>query len=73
MPTCSRDRNEQAMSGASNKAFDYLVCGLAVLVSNLPDWRSTFVEPGYGLPYPRMQTVLPQPCAGFSSTGRTPG
>ncbi len=49
MPTCSRDRNEQAMSGASNKAFDYLACGLAVLVSNLPDWRSMFVEPGYGL------------------------
>jgi glycosyltransferase involved in cell wall biosynthesis len=49
MPTCSRDRNEQAMAGASNKAFDYLVCGLAVLVSNLPDWRSMFVEPGYGL------------------------
>ena len=49
MPTCSRDRNERSMSGASNKAFDYLVCGLAVLVSNLPDWRSMFVEPGYGL------------------------
>jgi glycosyltransferase involved in cell wall biosynthesis len=49
MPTSSHDRNERSMSGASNKAFDYMVCGLAVLVSNLPDWRSMFVEPGYGL------------------------
>ncbi|MGH9545458.1 MAG: glycosyltransferase [Terriglobales bacterium] len=49
MPTCSRDRNEQAMSGASNKAFDYLACGLALLVSDLPEWKSMFVEPGFGL------------------------
>lgn len=49
MPTCSSDRNEQAMSGASNKAFDYLACGLALLVSDLPDWKSMFVEPGFGL------------------------
>lgn len=49
MPTCSGDRNEQAMAGASNKAFDYLACGLAVLVSNLADWRSIFVDSGYGL------------------------
>lgn len=49
VPTCSRDRNERTMSGASNKAFDYLACGLALLVSDLPDWRSMFVEPGYGL------------------------
>jgi glycosyltransferase involved in cell wall biosynthesis len=49
MPTCSCDRNEEAMAGASNKAFDYLVSGLAVLVSNLADWRSMFVESGYGL------------------------
>jgi glycosyltransferase involved in cell wall biosynthesis len=49
MPTCSRDRNEQAMPGASNKTFDYLACGLAVLVSDLPDWKSMFVEPGFGL------------------------
>ena len=37
------------MAGASNKPFDYLACGLALLVSDLPDWRKMFVEPGYGL------------------------
>jgi glycosyltransferase involved in cell wall biosynthesis len=37
------------MTGASNKPFDYLACGLALLVSDLPDWRSAYVEPGYGL------------------------
>jgi glycosyltransferase involved in cell wall biosynthesis len=42
------DLNEQAMAGASNKAFDYMACGLAVLVPNLPDWRALWVEGGYG-------------------------
>jgi glycosyltransferase involved in cell wall biosynthesis len=35
--------------GASNKPFDYLACGLAVLVPDLLDWRRTYVDPGYGL------------------------
>jgi glycosyltransferase involved in cell wall biosynthesis len=39
----------QPMTGASNKPFDYLACGLPLLVSNLPDWREMYVEPGYGL------------------------
>jgi glycosyltransferase involved in cell wall biosynthesis len=39
----------QPMSGASNKPFDYLTHGCALLVSDLPDWRSMYVEPGYGL------------------------
>jgi glycosyltransferase involved in cell wall biosynthesis len=37
------------MTGASNKPFDYLACGLPVLVSDLPDWVAMFVAPGYGL------------------------
>jgi glycosyltransferase involved in cell wall biosynthesis len=37
------------MSGASNKAFDYLACGLPVLVSDLPDWRRMYVDTGVGL------------------------
>ncbi|MGA9995595.1 MAG: glycosyltransferase, partial [Pyrinomonadaceae bacterium] len=37
------------MTGASNKPFDYLACGLPLLVSDLPDWRNFFVEPGYAL------------------------
>ena len=35
------------MAGASNKPFDYMAAGLALLVSDQPDWRAMFVEPGY--------------------------
>lgn len=49
MPKSSNDINMQYMLGASNKAFDYLSCGLAILVSDLPDWHQAYVEPGYGL------------------------
>ena len=38
-----------AMIGASNKPFDYLSSGLALLVSDLADWRSMYVETGLGL------------------------
>lgn len=40
--------NEQTMIGASNKPFEYLACGLALLVSDRPEWRATFVDPGFG-------------------------
>lgn len=40
------DFNERHMVGASNKPFDYLACGLALLVGNLPDWRAAYVETG---------------------------
>ncbi len=46
MPSHSTDWNEQTMSGASSKAFEYLAGGLAVLVSDLAGWNSLFVEPG---------------------------
>jgi glycosyltransferase involved in cell wall biosynthesis len=49
MPKDSDDINEQAMTGASNKPFDYLACGLALLVADLPDWHKMYVESGYGL------------------------
>lgn len=49
VPRSSDDLNFQRMTGASNKPFDYLACGLALLVSDLPDWRKMYVEPGYGL------------------------
>lgn len=49
MPKGSEDINQQTMVGASNKPFDYLSCGLALLVSDLPDWHQMYVEPGYGL------------------------
>ena len=49
MPLASSDENMRHMAGASNKPFEYLSCGVAPLVSDLPDWRRTFVEPGYAL------------------------
>jgi glycosyltransferase involved in cell wall biosynthesis len=48
MPLESDDVNEQAMAGASNKPFDYMACGLGLIVSDLPDWRALFVETGFG-------------------------
>jgi glycosyltransferase involved in cell wall biosynthesis len=36
------------MVGASNKPFDYLARGLALLVSDVPAWRATYVERGLG-------------------------
>jgi glycosyltransferase involved in cell wall biosynthesis len=39
--------NIRYLAGASNKPFDYMAAGLALLVSDLPDWRSMLVAPGY--------------------------
>lgn len=49
MPTGSDDINMRHMTGASNKTFDFMAAGLALLVSDLTDWRATFVEPGHAL------------------------
>jgi len=49
MPMQSTSINMRCMTGASNKPFDYLACGLGVLVSDLPDWNELYVKPGYGL------------------------
>ncbi len=49
MPMTSNDLNVVAMTGASNKPFDYLSCGLALLVPDLPAWSGLYVEPGYGI------------------------
>jgi glycosyltransferase involved in cell wall biosynthesis len=46
MPMEATDLNERAMAGASNKAFDYLACGLALIVSDLADWREMFADAG---------------------------
>jgi glycosyltransferase involved in cell wall biosynthesis len=37
------------MAGASNKPFDYMARGLALLVTDLPDWRAMYVDEGFGL------------------------
>jgi glycosyltransferase involved in cell wall biosynthesis len=49
MPTVSTDINMAHMTGASNKAFDYMAAGMTTIVSDLPEWRALIVEPGYGL------------------------
>jgi glycosyltransferase involved in cell wall biosynthesis len=49
MPIASSDENMCHMAGASNKAFEYLSCGVTPLVSELPDWRQMFVAPGCAL------------------------
>lgn len=43
------DINLETMTGASNKAFDYLARGLPLIVSDLPDWQELYVKPGYAL------------------------
>lgn len=47
MPRTSDDINLRHMVGASNKPFDFMACGLPLLVTDLPEWTSTFVKPGY--------------------------
>ena len=47
MPLETDDVNVRSMAGASNKAFEYLACGLPMLVSDRPEWRAMFVDPGY--------------------------
>jgi glycosyltransferase involved in cell wall biosynthesis len=49
IPFNSDDVNINHMAGASNKPFDYMAAGLALLVSDLPDWTRMFVEAGFGL------------------------
>ncbi|MDP9159522.1 MAG: glycosyltransferase [Acidobacteriota bacterium] len=46
LPRQSKDPNVRAMAGASNKVFDYLACGLPVLVSDTPDNQKLFVDAG---------------------------
>jgi glycosyltransferase involved in cell wall biosynthesis len=46
MPGGDADVNLRFMAGASNKAFEYLACGLPLLVSDRPDWRELFVTRG---------------------------
>jgi hypothetical protein len=47
MPRQSNNLNMQNLIGASNKPFDYMAAGLALLVSDRPDWTRMFVEPGF--------------------------
>jgi glycosyltransferase involved in cell wall biosynthesis len=49
LPADSEDLSTTTMVGASNKPFDYMLCGLALLVSDLPEWKEMFVQAHYGL------------------------
>jgi glycosyltransferase involved in cell wall biosynthesis len=49
MPKVAQGSDDHAMVGASNKPFDYLANGVPLLVADLPDWRTLYVAPGYGL------------------------
>ncbi len=48
VPVRPSDNNLQTMAGASNKPFDYMARGLALLVTRRPDWEQMFVAPGFG-------------------------
>jgi glycosyltransferase involved in cell wall biosynthesis len=48
LPIPPESINMSKLTGASNKVFDYLACGLPIIVTDEPDWRRLFVEPGYG-------------------------
>lgn len=48
MPSSSEDINMRHMVGASNKPFDYMACGLPMLVTNSPAWEKIYVDAGYG-------------------------
>ena len=49
MPKTTNDVNESTMAGASNKAFEYLACGVPLLVTDLDDWKRMFVDAGVAL------------------------
>lgn len=49
VPKQSSDVNFRSMIGASNKAFEYLACGLALIVPDRDEWKRMYVQPGYGL------------------------
>jgi glycosyltransferase involved in cell wall biosynthesis len=48
-PTRSANHNTRWMVGASNKPFDYMANGLALMVSDVTEWRQTFVTTGFGV------------------------
>ncbi|WP_077145350.1 glycosyltransferase [Sphingopyxis sp. KK2] len=49
LPVDGRDLNLRHMAGASNKTFDAIGQGLALIVGPGRDWRDMFVEPGFAV------------------------
>lgn len=48
-PKKTNNINMKNLIGASNKIFDYMAGGLALLVGDDESWRNAYVEPGFGL------------------------
>lgn len=46
MPMDSDDFNERSMAGASQKAFEYLACGLPIIVTDRREWVDFYVSEG---------------------------
>jgi hypothetical protein len=44
------DQNLATLAGASNKAFEYLACGMPLLISADAAWQRMYEAPGYALP-----------------------
>jgi glycosyltransferase involved in cell wall biosynthesis len=49
LPKDNRYMTAQNMFGGSTKVFDYLACGLALLLTDLPDSHKLLVDRGHGL------------------------
>ena len=49
MPKISDDINMKHMVGASNKPFDYMVCGLDVIITDIPEWNNFYVTRGLAI------------------------
>ena len=49
LPEDAEDVNLRHMAGASNKSFDAMGQGLALIVGPGEDWRRMFVDPGYAV------------------------
>ncbi|MEX2284606.1 MAG: glycosyltransferase [Gemmatimonadota bacterium] len=47
VPRSSSEPNLEALAGASNKTFDYLAAGLALLITDRPDWTEMFGDYGF--------------------------
>jgi glycosyltransferase involved in cell wall biosynthesis len=47
MPKVPQNINLRHIVGASNKSFEYMACGLPLLVTSSPEWESMFVQPLY--------------------------
>jgi glycosyltransferase involved in cell wall biosynthesis len=45
----SDDLNLQTLAGASNKAFEYLACGMPLLITREASWQELYQRPGYAI------------------------